>query len=324
MADGQQGMDDNERTHLIAGLLAAQARVAPRYFYDLAGSRLFEVITLLDEYYPTATENHLLSRHAQDMATAFANAVGDCALLVEPGAGSCEKVRHLLPGLRPSHYLALDVSADFVEQALQSLRRAFPAVAMSAVAADIAQPRPWPLPDSAGARLFFYPGSSIGNFTPDEARALVARMRAACRGQGGLLIGVDLVKDRAVLHAAYNDALGVTAAFNLNLLRHLNRLIGSDFQPRQWEHQAFYDEAASRIEMHLRARESLTVRWRSPAGSGLPEGRAFGAGETLHTENSYKYTADAFTALLKDAGFARVRCWTDERDYFGVFLATTE
>ncbi len=317
-------MDDNERTQLIAGLLATQARVAPTYFYDLAGSRLFEVITLLDEYYPTVTETRILERHAPDIATAFADAVGDCALLVEPGAGNCEKVRQLLPGLRPAHYLALDVSVDFVEQALQSLRRAFPAIAMSVVAADITQTQPWPLPDSRGGRLFFYPGSSIGNFTPDQARALVARMHAACQGRGGLLIGVDLVKDHSVLHAAYNDALGVTAAFNLNLLRHLNRLIGSDFRLQQWEHHAFYDETASRIEMHLRAREPLQVQWRSPAGSGLPERRAFEAGETIHTENSYKYTADAFAALLRDAGFARVRRWTDERDYFGVFLATTE
>lgn len=316
-----QPVDDHQRAALIRGLLAPQASVPPRYFYDLTGSRLFEVITLLDEYYLTTTEQRILHQHAHAMAAAFSAAVGDCELLVEPGAGNCEKVRQLLPVLRPARYLALDVSIDFVELALQSLRRDFPAVTMAVMAADITQA--WPLPDSVGARLFFYPGSSIGNFTPDEARDLAARMHAGCQGRGGLLIGVDLVKDRQVLHAAYNDALGVTAAFNLNLLRHLNRLIGSDFQLQQWEHQAFFNESQSRIEMHLRARESLRVRWQRPAASGLPDGRAFAVGERIHTENSYKYTADAFAALLRDAGFTRVHRWTDEREYVGVFLATT-
>ncbi len=324
MTESRQDTSDDERRQVIDGLLAAQARVSPKYFYDLAGSRLFDVITLLDEYYPTVTERGILQRHAADIAAAFRSAAGDCALLVEPGAGSCEKVRFLLPVLRPAQYLALDVSVEFVEQALESLRRDFPQVPMTAQAADIAQAAPWPLPALEGARLFFYPGSSIGNFTPDEAQALLARMHAQCRGQGGLLIGVDLVKDTSVLHAAYNDALGVTAAFNLNLLRHLNRLIGSDFRAEQWEHYAFYNEPASRIEMHLRAREALTVRWPCPAGgtSTLASERHFAAGDTLHTENSYKYTQADFEALLRRAGFARVQRWTDARDYFGVFLAT--
>lgn len=320
MTEQHSGNGDNERAQLIDALLAPQARVAPKYFYDRAGARLFEVITLLDEYYPTATEHRILRQHALAMAAAFAAAAGPCELLIEPGAGSCEKARHLLPVLRPAQYLALDVSGEFVEQALQSLRAEHPRIAMTAIEADITQP--WPLPEGGGARLFFYPGSSIGNFTPDEAQALIARIHADCHGQGGLLIGVDLVKDPAVLHAAYNDALGVTAAFNLNLLRHLNRLIGSDFRPEQWEHHAFFDARASRIEMHLRAREALAVRWHAPAGSGLADGREFAAGQTLHTENSYKYTIDGFSALLRRAGFANVQVWTDERDYFGVFLAT--
>jgi dimethylhistidine N-methyltransferase len=320
MTQEQGDISAGERAKIIDGLLAAQAQVAPKYFYDLAGSRLFEVITLLDEYYPTVTERAILQRHAGDIAATFTAAAGRCALLAEPGAGSCEKVRFLLPVLKPAQYLALDVSVDFVELALQSLRRDFPQVRMTAAPADIAQvAQPWPLPDDEGSRLFFYPGSSIGNFTPDEALALIARIHAQCRGQGGLLIGVDLVKDTAVLHAAYNDALGVTAAFNLNLLRHLNRLIGSDFRPQQWEHRAFYDEANARIEMHLRARETVTVRW--PGEDGEAGERVFAAGETLHTENSYKYTSEAFEALLRHAGFTQVHRWTDARDYFGVFLA---
>ncbi len=320
MTEDRRDISEDERAQIIDGLLAAQAQVAPKYFYDLAGSRLFDVITLLDEYYPTVTERAVLQRYARDIAATFTAAAGRCALLAEPGAGSCEKVRFLLPVLTPAQYLALDVSVDFVALALQSLRRDFPQVRMTAAAADIAQvAQPWPLPDDEGSRLFFYPGSSIGNFTPDEALALTARIHAQCRGQGGLLIGVDLVKDTAVLNAAYNDALGVTAAFNLNLLRHLNRLIGSDFRPQQWEHLAFYDEAAARIEMHLRARETVTVRW--PGEDGQASERVFAAGETLHTENSYKYTSEAFEALLANAGFAQIHRWTDAREYFGVFLA---
>ncbi len=315
MNQPQAGIGDQERTRIIRQLLAPQASVAPAYFYDLAGSRLFEVITTLDEYYPTVTEQAILRRHA----AAIAAAAGPVDVLAEPGAGNCEKVRALLPFVRPAHYVALDVSADFVEQALQALRADYPDTAMSAVAADILQPLP-ALPE--GRPLWFYPGSSIGNFTPDEARALLARLRAHGGPGSALLIGIDLVKDTQVLDAAYNDALGVTAAFNLNLLRHLNRLIGSDFRPAQWEHVAFFDPQAARIEMHLRARESLAVRWSPPSGSALPAVREFAAGETIHTENSYKYSMDGATALLQSAGFGKVQAWTDERQWFGVFLAS--
>ncbi len=310
-------IDATERAQIITALLQPQATVSPKYFYDLAGSRLFEVITLLDEYYPTVTERAILSRHAREISAA----VAPCAQLVELGAGACEKVPLLLPHLTPASYVAVDVSVPFVEAALVPLRRAFPAVSMTALAADIGEPLPLPPPPLAGRRLFFYPGSSIGNFTPEEALALLTRLHAQCAGQGGVLIGVDLVKDTAVLDAAYNDALGVTAAFNLNLLRHLNRLIGSDFDPAQWEHQAFFNAAQSRIEMHLRARCALTVHWDVAGNATLPEARSFAAGETLHTENSVKYTPQAFTALLQQADFTRVRQWTDARDYFGVFAA---
>ncbi len=314
MTEKQARIGDDERARIIRHLLAPQASVEPAYFYDLAGSRLFEVITTLDEYYPTVTEHAILRRHAAEIAAA----AGPVDVLAEPGAGNCEKVRQLLPFVRPSDYVALDVSADFVEQALQSLRADYPATAMKAVAADIVQPLP-PLP--AGRRLWFYPGSSIGNFTPDDARALLARLRRHDGQDSALLIGIDLVKDTRVLDAAYNDALGVTAAFNLNLLRHLNRLIGSDFRPARWEHLAFFNPQASRIEMHLRAREPLAVRWSPPPGSGLAPLREFAAGETIHTEDSYKYRIDGATALLRSAGFGDVKVWTDERRWFGVFLA---
>jgi L-histidine N-alpha-methyltransferase len=164
-----------------------------------------------------------------------------------------------------------------------------------------------------GRAVFFYPGSSIGNFTPDEALAFLKRVRAQAHG-GGLLIGVDLVKPSALLQAAYDDALGVTAAFNLNILRQLNRLIGSDFMPADWKHIGLYDEAASRIEMHLEARRDVEVRW--PGAQ-----RSFRAGERIHTENSCKYTVEGFAALLREAGFARPEHWTDHRDWFAVFWA---
>ncbi len=320
MTETQCLTDDAERLQIIRRLLDPLPSVSPAYFYDLAGSRLFEVISVLDEYYPTVTEHAILRRHAPEIVAA-ARAGGEIDVLVEPGAGSCEKVRCLLPLLRPRHYSALDVSSAFLDAALQPLRSDFPEIAMTGIAADIAQALP-PLP--AGRRLWFYPGSSIGNFTPDEARVLLSRWRTHEHdaGDSALLIGIDLVKDATVLDAAYDDALGVTAAFNLNLLRHLNRLIGSDFSPRQWEHVAFFNAGASRIEMHLRAREPLAVRWHSPAGSGLPDGRRFEAGQTIHTENSYKYTPEGAAALLASAGFGDVRHWTDERGWFGVFLAT--
>ena len=162
--------------------------------------------------------------------------------------------------------------------------------------------------------VFFYPGSSIGNFAAGEALEFLRRVRKRASG-GGLLIGVDLVKPKAVLEAAYDDALGVTAAFNLNALRHLNATLDADFDPRQWRHVAFFNDAQSRIEMHLAAREALVVRW--PGGE-----RRFAAGERIHTENSCKYTVDGFTALLEEAGFATPSHWTDERGWFGVFWAT--
>jgi dimethylhistidine N-methyltransferase len=166
----------------------------------------------------------------------------------------------------------------------------------------------------AGARpVFFYPGSSIGNFAVGEALAFLRRVRARAAG-GGLLIGVDLVKPRAVLEAAYDDALGVTAAFNLNALRHLNAALDTDFEPKQWRHVAFFDEARSRIEMHLQARVDLAVSW--PGGT-----RRFAAGDRIHTENSCKYTLDGFGALLEEAGFAAPSRWTDENGWFGVFWA---
>ena len=309
----QSWFDDADagRTAARAALAARRASVAPKFFYDRLGSHLFEAITELPEYYPTRTEAAIFAAHGAEMAAA----IGSGMALVDLGAGNCAKAATLFALLEPARYVAVDISVDFLRDALRRLQREHPQIAMAGLGQDFATTLEVPNELIDGMRpVFFYPGSSIGNFTRPEALAFLARVRERADG-GGLLIGVDLVKPREALEAAYDDALGVTAAFNRNVLQHLNRLIGSDFDPRQWRHVAFFNEAEARIEMHLEARESLAVTW--PGG-----GRHFAAGERIHTENSCKYTVDGFTSLLVEAGFATTRHWIDERGWFAVFWAS--
>ncbi len=303
--------DDAERTRreLIDGLVAAQATASPKFLYDALGSRLFEAITELPEYYPTRTEAAILSANA----LAIAQAIGHVGTLVDLGAGNCAKALRLIPMLRPARYVAVDISVGFLEQALTDVQRQHPELDVAGVGLDFSSALALPPDIVLGRPVFFYPGSSIGNFTPAQAEPFLDSVRRQAIG-GGLLIGVDLIKAIEHLEPAYDDSLGVTAAFNLNLLRHLNRLIGSDFEPRDWRHVAFFNPEASRIEMHLEARRALAVRW--------PEGeRRFEAGERLHTENSYKYSVERFAALLQSAGFSRTRCWVDAQGWFAVFWA---
>lgn len=292
------------RDELIAGLVAPQAVTSPKYLYDALGSRLFEAICELPEYYPTRTEAAIFARHGDEMAAS----VGAGATLIDLGAGNCAKAARLFPLLAPAQYVPIDISADFLHDSVARLEREFPHIAMLALGMDFSSTLA--LPDSVGTqrRLFFYPGSSIGNFHPDEALAFLKRLHAA---GGDLLIGVDLVKDHAVLGAAYDDALGVTASFNLNLLNHLNRLLGADFRLREWRHRGFFNPALSRIEMHLEARRDVVVRWQGGE-------RRFGEGERIHTENSYKYTPESFAGLLREAGYLPAHAWTDEQDWFMV------
>jgi dimethylhistidine N-methyltransferase len=298
---------------IAAGLLRPAAAVSPKFFYDALGSRLFDAITELDEYYPTRTEAAIFAAHGGPMADAVLARTGERPTLVDLGAGNCAKAAALFPLLAPRRYVAVDISADYVATALMQLQREHPALDLVGVGLDFSVELALPA-DLAGPRaLVFYPGSSIGNFDPAAALALLRQAREVAAG-GALLIGVDLVKPLDVLQAAYDDALGVTAAFNLNLLRHLNALLGSDFDVRQWRHVARFNTAESRIEMHLEAREPLTVRW--PGGE-----RRFAAGERIHTENSYKWTLGGFAALLREAGFSEPRAWTDERGWFAVFVA---
>jgi len=301
-------------TEIANGLLGFSPKIASKYFYDARGSALFELITRLPEYYPTRTERSILVRHGPEIANRLAAHLGGVDTVIEPGAGNCEKAAFLCDLLQPERYVGVDISGEFIQQAGAELRRACPGLDVRTVTGDITADITLPSDLPAGRRLVFYPGSSIGNFDPTEAVALMARMRRLAGEEGALLIGVDLVKDTGVLEAAYNDAAGVTAAFNLNILDHMNTLIGSDFRIRQWRHRAFFNLAQSRIEMHLEARSALKVRW--PGAE-----RRFAAGEGIHTENSYKYRVGDFARLLAKAGFARHEHWTDERGWFAVVLA---
>jgi dimethylhistidine N-methyltransferase len=295
-----------------AALLAPAASAAPKFFYDRLGSHLFEAITELPEYYPTRTEAAIFDRCAAELA----RRTGTGMTLVDLGAGNCAKAARLFPLLEPRRYVAVDISVDFLRDALRQVQREHPHTDMVGVGLDFSTALALPDDVVEGRPVFFYPGSSIGNFTPEEAVGFLARVRARCAG-GGLVIGVDLVKPKHVLEAAYDDPLGVTAAFNLNLLRNLDRTIGSDFDPAAWRHVAFYDEAKSRIEMHLEARRDLVVRW--PGAE-----RPFRSGERIHTENSYKYEPRAFEALLRAAGFGAPVFWTDERGWFAVVWAPAD
>jgi len=296
-----------------AGLLASTAHASPKFFYDALGSRLFDAITETAEYYPTRTEAAVFAEQGASIAQATLAVTGPAPALVDLGAGNCVKASRLFPLLHPAHYVAVDISVEFLRQSLQCLQREHPQMRMAGVGLDFSTALTLPAGLIQGPAVVFYPGSSIGNFNPEQACTLLQQARQAAQG-GALLIGVDLVKPVDVLETAYDDALGITAAFNLNLLNHLNRLLGADFRLREWQHLAVFNAAESRIEMHLEARRSLTVRWNGGE-------RRFTAGERIHTENSYKWTPQGFEALLANAGYTQVRGWSDERGWFGVFLA---
>ena len=297
------------RRELIAGLAAPIAATSPKYLYDALGSRLFEAITELPEYYPTRVEASVFAAAAAAMAAHLPTR----ATLVDLGAGNCAKAARLFDVFRPTRYVAVDISAEFLGHALAGLQRQFPSLAMVGVGMDFSTTLALPAEAGPGPRTLFYPGSSIGNFTPADALSFLRQARAECAG-GALVIGVDLVKERAVLEPAYDDPLQVTAAFNRNMLLHFNRLAGTDFRLADWAHRAFFNEVESRIEMHLVAGRDLAVAW--PGGE-----RRFRAGETIHTESSYKWRVADFASLLETAGFRAPRHWSDERNWFAVFVA---
>jgi L-histidine N-alpha-methyltransferase len=296
---------------VVAGLSATPKTLPAKYFYDAAGSVLFERICALPEYYPTRTERGILQQHAASMA----DALGPRVLLIEPGAGSGEKTQLLLRALQaPAAYVPVDISGEYLEQVAQGWREHFAQLEILPVAADFTQV--FPIPRAAAPvarRVVFFPGSTLGNFEPSAARQLLAGFRKLAGEGGRLLLGVDLQKDMSILERAYDDAAGVTAAFNRNLLVRINRELGGRFDPDSFEHVARYDELRHRIEMHLRSRRDQVV---SVAGTTV----RFRSGETIHTENSYKYTPESVRALAAAAGWRAQARWLDQNNWFGLFL----
>ncbi|HEX5213038.1 MAG TPA: L-histidine N(alpha)-methyltransferase [Pseudolabrys sp.] len=294
---------------VLAGLHTSPKRLPPKYFYDGVGSQLFERITELPEYYPTRCEMHILREHGADIA----RRVPQGAALVEFGSGSSKKARILLRAL-PSlaAYVPVDICGEMIEQEALELRPDFPDLKVLPVTADITRPFALPQPaQAAPVRVGFFPGSTIGNFEPHEAAAFL-RNAARILGAGAtLIVGVDLVKPVDVLSAAYNDAAGVTARFNLNLLVRINRELRGTFKLDAFEHHAFYNRERHRIEMHLASLRRQKVK---VAGETID----FRAGETIHTENSYKYSVESLGALARGAGWAFAAAWTDERKYFSI------
>lgn len=299
---------DDLRADVLAGLAACPKAIRPKYFYDEAGCRLFESICVQPEYALCRTEQALMAARLPDIAAA----VGEVECIIEPGAGDCAKVRLLLDALRPTRLVVMDIAGAPLAAAAQAVARDYPALDVAALAMDFMHDleavEPW-LP--MGRRLVYYPGSSIGNFPPAAATALLARFRRLAGADGRLLIGFDLKKDPLRLHAAYNDAAGVTAAFNLNLLTRLNRELDADFDPDRFRHYAFYNPLEGRIEMHLISLAEQQVR---VAGERFQ----FALGETLHTEHSYKFRCDEFATLAANAGWALTGEW--QHDGFAVQL----
>lgn len=300
---------DELASDVIQGLSKQPASIPPKYFYDAQGSRLFDKITQLPEYYPTRTEIGILTANADEIA----QRVGTGSLLVEPGGGSCAKVHILLQGLQPCAYVPMDISKDHLQLAAEELAIAFPWLEIHAACTDFTRHMTIPLTAPSATPVAFFPGSSIGNFDPPAAVDFLKSITELVGPGGYLLIGVDLKKNRAILEAAYDDASGITAQFNLNLLRRINRELAADFNVDAWRHKALYNETLGRIEMHLVSDKDQIVSINDQSFS-------FKQGEIIHTENSYKYTTEEFTNLAKQAGFNSNALWMDPQRLFSVFL----
>lgn len=297
-----------ERARLIAGLRTEPASIEPKYFYDELGCTLYAAICQLDEYYPTRTERSIFQQFRQEIA----ETIGQGGTFVDLGAGDCCKALSWLPFIAPKRYVAIDIAAPSLETALSNMATEFPEVEMVGLATDFSQTLDIPQELLTGRVTLFYPGSSIGNFAPPDAIRFLREMRRYATG--GLLIGVDAKKSKAKLDAAYADALGVTAAFNLNALRHINRVLGCNFDESGWWHVGQYNPLEGRIEMHLEATRDQTVTI-----DGVP--RVFRLGERIHSENSYKYARAEFDTMLHEAGFTQTRVWTNTDEAFWVFYA---
>jgi len=302
---------DSGLQSLIAGLLAPHAAIPPKYFYDELGCALYLAICQLPEYYVTRTETTIFN----DNRAEIAETAGTNKQLIDLGAGDCRKAAGWFPFLEPSRYIAVDVAEEHLNQSLERLSSEFPNTEMVGIVTDFSDSMNLDNDVGTEPTTFFYPGSSIGNFAPASALQMLRRIRLYChRPTSGLLIGVDTKKNPSRLEAAYADSLGVTASFNLNVLNHVNRLIGSDFDIAKFRHIALYNESLGRVEMHLEATVNCLVH----IGD---DSRHFLAGERIHTENSYKYAPAEFESLLLEAGFSSVSCWQDRAKDFSVFYA---
>lgn len=298
---------DEFLTDVTTGLGLPQKRLPSKYFYDERGSELFEAICELPEYYPTRTELSIMKAHAADMA----EAIGECEALIELGSGASLKTRYLLDVLEPERYVPIDISADALDAAVKSLESDYPELTIAPDCSDFTQPLD--ARRHEGPVTVYFPGSTIGNLEDHEAAQLLEHVAAAVDGDGRFLLGIDLQKELEVLLPAYNDAGGVTADFNLNILRRINRELDADFDPDQFTHLALYNREQHRIEMHLRSEKRQEVS----VGDAVFE---FGVGETICTEYSHKYTVDAVTDMAAEAGLALRNVWTDADSYFAVLL----
>lgn len=302
-----QPQNDNLYDEVITGLNKHPRTIPPKFFYDETGSKLFEAICKMQEYYLTRTEMSILKDNIDEIA----NYIGEGCLLIEPGSGNCHKVRVLLDAIAAHTYMPLDISRDYLLSVAHGLVREYPELNVTAACVDYTLPQDFSYYPQGMRRVAFFPGSSIGNFELDNAVQFLGNIAELVQKEGSLLIGVDLQKDPDILNAAYNDTQGTTAAFNLNLLTRINRELGADFQLDNFTHSAFYNEKKGRIEMHLISRCAQTVK--------IGRNRfTFKQGETIHTENSYKYTIDGFHDLTRRAGFVPVKVWTDAAGLFSV------
>ena len=301
------------REAVLTGLRKPQKQIPSKFLYDARGSKLFEQICRLDEYYPTRTEISIMEQHVEAMA----DAIGPRARIVEYGSGSSLKTRILLDHLEEvASYVPVDISKEHLLESANDLAEDYPAIPIQPVCADYTTAFDLPEPSLPAARTVgYYPGSTIGNFQRDEAQLFLSQIADTVGEEGGLLIGVDLKKDVEVLKAAYDDSEGVTAAFNKNLLRRMNRELDATFDLATFEHHVRWNEERGCIESHLRSNTAQTVR---VAGHSF----SFEEGEAIHTEDSHKYTLDGFAALAAEAGFRIDTVWTDERSYFSVQYCT--
>ena len=291
------------------GLLSSSAHISPKFLYDNLGSHLFTAITLLPEYYPTITEKSIFEKYKQEIAETLGVKKG----LIDLGAGNCQKAESLFNSLQPSSYTAIDFSITYLEEILPQLQNKYPEIAMFGIGMDFSKSLKLPDAVPKSSHNFFYPGSSIGNFTTHEAQQLLKQIKSELR-EGGLLIGVDLIKEDKLLLDAYDDPLKLTAAFNLNILRVVNSVIHSNFDVADFKHHIKINHKLQRVELYLEALRDTTVTW----GDRI---REFKRSELIHTENTHKYTPESIKNLLASAGFNSFTIWTDPKNYFALIYA---